>query len=133
MRSYLHLTAGVYDVLIDTDRVREVMALVGDHVTSGWRSWRGDSLQVVDLAAAFGGKMSARASAVVFDGGDDGLIYLDVDSIGKVMRLEEEEFRVLPPLPDRVEESFDGVAFVPDSTRGLLRLRHCPGVTCTAL
>ena len=41
MRSYLHLTAGVYDILIDTDRVREVMGLIGEHITAGLRSWRG--------------------------------------------------------------------------------------------
>ena len=128
MRSYLHLTAGVYDILIDTDRVREVMGLIGEHITAGLRSWRGDSLRVIDLAAAVGESTIPRRSAVVFDGGEDGLMFLDVDSIGKVMRLEEEDFRELPPLPDRVENSFDGVVFMPGSDRGLLRLHQCPGV-----
>lgn len=128
MRSYLHLTAGAYNVLIDTDRVREVMGLGGAHITAGLRSWRGESLKVVDLAAAFGDATIPRGSAVVFDGGDEGLMFLDVDSIGKVMRLEEDDFSELPPLPDLVEKSFDGVAFMPGSDRGLLRLHHCPRV-----
>lgn len=126
MRSYLHLTASGFDVLIETDRVREVMALTpADHCgeAGAFRAWRGDVLPVIDLGRALGHTGGTREASIVCDSPESGRVFVDVDRVGKVMRLEDEDFRRLPPLPSRVAAAFDGLVAAADGGRGLLRLR----------
>ena len=127
MSAYLQVKAAEYTLLIDSGDIRDVMTnRDGNAVIEcpGHRVWRGQTLPVIDFSEMLGADTAPRPVAVVLEDPDHGVVVLDVDSAGPMLRLENALFRPLPPLPSILGQAFDGLLVEGDGRAGVLRLRR---------
>jgi hypothetical protein len=137
MGAYLQIRAAGYTLLVDSAHVRDVMANRGENndgdrndsgsippVSPGHRIWRGQALPTLDLPEALGGSRTPRPVALVLGDAGEAAIILDVDGAGPLHRLEDADFRRLPPLPSAAERTFDALLVTGDGQAGMLRLRR---------
>ena len=102
MGTYLRVKAAGYTLLVDSGQVWDVMTNQDEEAVAGCpghRAWRGQTLPIVDLPEALGGRAARRPIAVVIGEAGRGSLLLDVDGAGPMLRLDEAAFRRLPPLP----------------------------------
>lgn len=123
MATYVHIVVGSYDILVDAQSVLEVAPYQDSGDSGGCRTWRSEALPVVNGVRLLGGVSEMPPGASIVFAGDDGSrFFLDVGTVKGIRRVEDREFRPLPPLPEVVGQIFDGIVLEQEGRLGL-RLR----------
>lgn len=127
MKTYLHVVAHRYHLLLDATVVHEV---VSEGLTSGGGAhieWRGRILPVIDTRRLLNGthEVPEATVAVVYglDHAGESPLFLKVDAVCGLRRLDEGHFFYLPPVPAQTAALFDRVHLDTNTGTGLYRCR----------
>lgn len=113
MGSYLHIQAGRYHLLLDTQAIHEIM----DHGVeddaagaAGHRLWRNRALAAISCRRLLGEAPGGSGATVVYspDRGAEPVL-LDADRVFGLWHVGDDEWIAPPPLPEAVERLFDGL------------------------
>ena len=133
MKTYLHVIADRYHLLLDATVVHEVVTEGVASGTGEHAEWRGRVLPVVDtrrlLEAHDTGTRDTGTrnehAAVVYglDHAGELPLFLKVDAVCGLRRLDEGDFFYLPPVPAQTASLFDRVHLDATTGTGLYRCR----------
>ena len=115
---------GAYRMLIPAESVLDVWTA---EASSGEApTWRGRTIPYIDGRALLGEPAGAPAGALLVYGAvadDPGLVILGLDEVLGSVEVAVEMLKSFPPSLADAYRLFDGIATLPDSPTGLLRLR----------
>ena len=113
MSSYLELSVGKLDVLLDTIEVAEVMELVdNEKINNDYYLWREKSVRVFfmnEILANTTGNDSSDQAGIIYQSNEQSPILLVVDRIEKMWNLEGNEFIEMPTINEKLSALFDGI------------------------
>ena len=133
MITYLQITVGPYELLIDTRDVVEVIEPesssgdASDDLVVGDRIWRDKTLPVISLRRVLGLSSSAANGAggsLVYQRDGVPFAVLNTDYIAALLAIEDTAFSPVPQLTPQLADFIDGIYVHPTTKQQQLRLRR---------